>query len=247
MCETDILGKVSNLNVYGTLTGDTLKLRHSNGWNIAATVQRGTKPLHLNSTLYVRLSKPSVVSPKSQKLRQCVQITALQTFAGDAQTVGDGTTLFQSVTENALVYADTCSGDIFIVHNDGKDYQVYNPDDIACIVLQRTAGGMKLFDMHVLSHSGDGILINNVSHSQLHACRTCFGKLVHDAGADPVTPVFTGDSGWEIDGAGGYVSSGDCDSDYDPEQPEQESESDVAWSTESESMCDSEEEHWNDH
>ena len=110
--------------------------------------------------------------------------------------------------------------------------------------MQRTRGGMNMFDLHVLPRNGDCITIDNISHDCMPRVRE-LGELCIDAGSDPIRPRRNDAGEWDIQSIREYEeqametdSSDDDGSVYEPGCTSAEESSDVEF--ESDISSDSE-------
>ena len=149
--------------------------------------------------MYVRFKTPQHVSPRAKKPRICAVL-----HGPDAAFPLNGSLNVHTVDSCDILCSFHASCGISVSQDAISVFGTHsattlNLVDCAAVVMQRTCGGMNMFDVHVLPHVGDAVTVDNISHECLPGLIHTLGDLGINVGSDPVKPVRNAGGKWDLD------------------------------------------------
>ena len=232
MALSDIRVNISRQNV--TLSCDDTSLRlQANNWQSVIPVRDIRFVANFVHGTYVALSKRHLVSPRKKHPGHTVCITGAAVpleLPGGVQCddfTNPDRTFIGFTGRNALHVSD--DGALAVA---GHDWcEIVRLSNVQTVILQRTTGGMSMFDLAVLPVTNRKLEVDNVPHSKLASLKALLGNNFVDVGGDPVTPFWNGNV-WIVPDVMSDSSSEEG-SVYDPDAPSSSS-SDESFGVQSE-------------
>lgn len=233
MAALDIHVNISRQNVRVECDDTSLRMSATN-WQSIVPFKDIKFVANFAHGTYIALNKDHLVSPRKKYPGRfvCVagvpdplRLPGVQCY----DCTDPGRTFLGFAGRNALHVSD---GGLLVVC--GHDWCEALPmSHVQTVVLQRTTGGMSMFDLAVLPVTSRKLEVDNVPHAMLERLKLLLQDKFVDVGGDPVTPHWDGHE-WLVPEVGAESSSDDC-SEYDPEAPPSSSSSDESFAVVSES------------